>query len=354
MAGEIGHWCGIGLIGGGLGTVDKIDGAALQDKEGFLVITPTVFAPFSLDVNSGAGENSPQIIAPNTNPGAKRWILAKGVFAGLTLYGDIAVDGSALTITGSGTSYNALVVGTPDTVRALIIAAGHATGEAQGGLLRAETSADYDGTITHYDISAYEDDLFIGPNTDPDSLKYNGGTGNWTFTGTGKVGIGIANPWAKVHINRPTAGVAALNKDDVSDLAIFVNAVTTPGNYQPLIGVGESASIFTAAICSFDDGGSAAQGLTFHTGTVAAITERMRITSAGKVGINDNSPGEILDVGGNINTTGVYKVDDLKIIGPRQIDARIDDAINCGDATTDGVIDAMRDAMISHGLIATP
>lgn len=91
MAGEIGHWCGIDFIGGGLGAVDKIDGAALQDKEGFLVITPTVFAPFSLDVNSGAGENSPQIIAPNTNPGDKRWILTGGVFAGLTLYDSISV-----------------------------------------------------------------------------------------------------------------------------------------------------------------------------------------------------------------------------------------------------------------------
>jgi len=30
-----------------------------------------------------------------------------------------------------------------------------------------------------------------------------------------------------------------------------------------------------------------------------------------------------------------------------------DDAINSGDATTDGVIDALRDAMIAHGLIAS-
>lgn len=34
------------------------------------------------------------------------------------------------------------------------------------------------------------------------------------------------------------------------------------------------------------------------------------------------------------------------------VDARIDDAISSGDATTDGVIDAIRDALISYGLIA--
>lgn len=103
MAGEIGHWCGIDFIGGGLGAVDKIDGAALQDKEGFLVITPTVFAPFSLDVDSGAGESSPQRIAPNTNPGDKRWILTSGVFAGLTLYGDIVMPSNGTIGTVAGT-----------------------------------------------------------------------------------------------------------------------------------------------------------------------------------------------------------------------------------------------------------
>lgn len=36
----------------------------------------------------------------------------------------------------------------------------------------------------------------------------------------------------------------------------------------------------------------------------------------------------------------------------RVVDARIDDAINSGDATTDGVIDAIRDALIAYGLIA--
>lgn len=41
-----------------------------------------------------------------------------------------------------------------------------------------------------------------------------------------------------------------------------------------------------------------------------------------------------------------------QVVGARVTDARADDAINSGDATTDGVIDALRDAMITHGLIA--
>lgn len=99
MAGEIGHYCGIDFIGGGIGAVDKIDGSVLQDKDAFLVVTSSVFAPLSLDADSGAGESSPQIIAPNTNPGDKRWILTGGVFAGLTLYDNIVMpDGGTIGI----------------------------------------------------------------------------------------------------------------------------------------------------------------------------------------------------------------------------------------------------------------
>jgi hypothetical protein len=74
--------------------------------------------------------------------------------------------------------------------------------------------------------------------------------------------------------------------------------------------------------------------------------------TTGYVGIADPAPGEMLDVTGNIDCTGVYKVDDVQVIGPRVIDARASAVANSGDATTDGLIDALRDAMIAHGLIA--
>ena len=54
----------------------------------------------------------------------------------------------------------------------------------------------------------------------------------------------------------------------------------------------------------------------------------------------------------NVNAFGVFKVANVQVVGSRVIDARCDDALNSGDATTDGVIDALRDAMIAHGLIA--
>ncbi len=56
--------------------------------------------------------------------------------------------------------------------------------------------------------------------------------------------------------------------------------------------------------------------------------------------------------GMNITSTSDLKHSGTKVIGARVVDARCDDAINSGDATTDGVIDSLRDAMIAHGLLA--
>ena len=52
------------------------------------------------------------------------------------------------------------------------------------------------------------------------------------------------------------------------------------------------------------------------------------------------------------NVNSILDVNSAQVVGTRVVDARCDDAINSGDATTDGVIDALRDAMITHGLIA--
>ena len=41
-----------------------------------------------------------------------------------------------------------------------------------------------------------------------------------------------------------------------------------------------------------------------------------------------------------------------QVVGARVVDARIDDIPNSGDATTDGIIDAIQDALIAHGLVA--
>ncbi len=61
-----------------------------------------------------------------------------------------------------------------------------------------------------------------------------------------------------------------------------------------------------------------------------------------------------IDHDGSVVIGGVFKVGTNQVVGARVVDARADDAVSLGayDATTGGVIDALRDAMVTHGLIA--
>jgi len=77
------------------------------------------------------------------------------------------------------------------------------------------------------------------------------------------------------------------------------------------------------------------------------------ITNAILYGIMAAAPADqTLRINAVCNVTENIQIDGTQVIGNRVIDARCDDAVNSGDATTDGVIDALRDAMIAHGLVA--
>lgn len=63
------------LIGGGVGSLDAIDGAILNDGDAAVVVLSTGVYHYHLNAASGAAENSPYVIAPDSNPGTKRWVL---------------------------------------------------------------------------------------------------------------------------------------------------------------------------------------------------------------------------------------------------------------------------------------
>ncbi len=64
-----------GLTGGTDGMLDDIDGAALVDGDGAVVITAGHTFIYHLDADSAAAESSPNVIEPDANGGDKRWIL---------------------------------------------------------------------------------------------------------------------------------------------------------------------------------------------------------------------------------------------------------------------------------------
>lgn len=65
------------LTGGGAGALDAIDGDDLTGDDVALAFDTTnkILRPYFLDANSGATESSPDVIAPDSNAGDKRWIL---------------------------------------------------------------------------------------------------------------------------------------------------------------------------------------------------------------------------------------------------------------------------------------
>lgn len=65
----------IDLVGGLEGALDAINGDDLFENDNAVVFTDTNVYFYRLDETSGATENSPAIIAPDTNPGTKRWEL---------------------------------------------------------------------------------------------------------------------------------------------------------------------------------------------------------------------------------------------------------------------------------------
>jgi len=76
---------------------------------------------------------------------------------------------------------------------------------------------------------------------------------------------------------------------------------------------------------------------------------------AGKVGINIENPTEILDVGGNVNVTGVYKVDDTQVIKEQQ--SAIADIADTTGTDSDGTarlkVNDILAMLRTHGLIET-
>ena len=69
----------IGYTGGGDGALDAIDGSLLKDGDAAHVSVPstTINSWHILDADSGIDESSPDVIAPDSNAGDKRWILSR-------------------------------------------------------------------------------------------------------------------------------------------------------------------------------------------------------------------------------------------------------------------------------------
>jgi hypothetical protein len=117
----------------------------------------------------------------------------------------------------------------------------------------------------------------------------------------GNVGIGTNNPAAKIEVVGSGTAMRVSNSSTGSgSTAIQLGAYTA-----------NATGVYGAHIRTYHNfGGGGASSLAFETN---GTTERMRITSAGNVGIGTTTPAEKLDVVGNIKASGTVKTGSLTV-----------------------------------------
>jgi hypothetical protein len=112
------------------------------------------------------------------------------------------------------------------------------------------------------------------------------------ITSAGNVGVGMTNPRAKMSLGSNT-GVKLATFDDGS-------------NVISGLGTDLSGSSYELSVFSGDTGGNGIITFGQYNPSSTAYTERMRITSAGNVGIGTSSPASLLHVKRGSNATEVY------------------------------------------------
>ena len=109
-----------------------------------------------------------------------------------------------------------------------------------------------------------------------------------------RLGIGTTSPSGKLHISGTGTTYFFADGTQTSDGEIFDLVV-------------RNGTDTVTSIKSIRTGTDDAAALTFSTQpTFGGINERMRITSTGNVGIGTSSPGQKLEVNGNIIADGIY------------------------------------------------
>ncbi len=183
---------------------------ALTDGNSELEFAALTLGVAGLDVDPGSDIDADLITVGVTGSPTLSWVEGIDRFdfsKGLRITG-------LITVTGSITS------GLNDNTPGVFTAHGDAAASVTGGQFVAATAADHDTTIASYGSVVNEDDLFIGPDTNPDLLKLHGADGLFEQTAGNTKLAGVL----QVDTLGPKAGT------DQNLVTLADNLVTANGN----------------------------------------------------------------------------------------------------------------------------
>jgi len=188
------------------------------------------------------------------------------------------------------------------------------------------SSADITSALTYTPVNRSGDTMTGALNLPSNGLAV--GTNQLVVNG-GYVGVGTASPLANFHVSSNVDGLTGMyvsNNSNTADArtAIQLDAAdaslgfgVTPSNHTYFgSSFAKRAIIFTG---SAGIGSQETDGLTIAatassadvrviTGGISPAQERLRITSIGRVGVGLTNPSYSLDVSGDVNVTGVFRV----------------------------------------------
>jgi hypothetical protein len=114
---------------------------------------------------------------------------------------------------------------------------------------------------------------------------------------SGNVGIGTSSPLHKLDVRALSNEVmfSVQESDSGNNRRVRIANSSTVNTIESTAGIGSTQLAFAVD-----------------------AAERMRIDSSGNVGINDTAPAYHLDVNGDANVTGVWRVDDTQVVTNRR------------------------------------
>jgi hypothetical protein len=96
---------------------------------------------------------------------------------GTVITDGVITDTGLLTISGQGVQFlgtSNVYIGQENVLEGNLFLRGNITGSAEGGRLVIDLAEDYDTDIANYTLKGFNDDLYFGPNTNPDALMFVG------------------------------------------------------------------------------------------------------------------------------------------------------------------------------------